>query len=402
MAQKNSFDPFYISSLVVKMINSELTVAEQADLNEWLAADPDNHFVIEKLLDKNLWNKEINNMNAFDSEAALQQVLEKIHPEHAGKTSRTKIWPNLSKLVAAAVLLVAIGSVFYFLKGTSVKEQVIQAKANKRTEDHGDKVMLTLADGTKVDIASVGKGSSIRQGAAVVTDLNGTLNYEVDENAASATQASVSYNTLTVPLGKQYQLTLPDGSEVWLNANSSLRYPVAFDDGDRIVELIGEGYFEIKHIADQPFKVKSNDQVVEVLGTQFNIEAYPEDSKTTTTLAEGSVRINKGKMSVRLQPGQMAVNSQQKAQLHVAAANVTEALAWKDGLFSFSDDRIEDIMRKVSRSYDVEVEFKGDVKDKRFWGVFPKNKGLANLLKNLEQTKTVHFKIVGRRVLVMP
>lgn len=405
MAQKHSFDPFYISTLVVKMINNELSIAEQDELNEWIAADPRNNLIMEKLIDKNLWGKEIAEMNDIDSEAALEKVLQKIKAEATDEPDRNKWWFYLSKFAAAAVILVAIGSIFYFLNPVAVDQQKTQTKIQQKTIHQDNEVMLTLADGSQVKANSVSHGSPLRQGMAVLTDKNGALSYTVRETTRSGKTGSkmeVAYNTLSVPKGKQYRVTLPDGTEVWLNSQSSLTYPVFFNGEERLVELSGEGYFEVRHLKNKPFKVKSNTQVVEVLGTHFNIEAYPDDQQTTTTLAEGSVKIHDGKSSAQLKPGQMVVNSTQRPQLKIKTADVDGALAWKNGMFSFSDDRLEDIMRKVSRSYDVDIEFQGDIKDKRFWGRFPRKKGLVNLLKNLEQTKTVHFKIVGRRIIAMP
>ena len=397
MAQKNSFDPFHISALVVKMINTELTLTEQAELNEWLAEDPQNHALIEKLLDKNLWSKDVTGMNAFDSDAALKAVLEKINKEQNEETPRHKKWPYLSRYVAAAVMLLSIASVFYFLNTKSINQPQLQAKRADVSKKDLNKVMLTLADGTSVEVGA----APAKQGVAVLTAKNGTLSYAVDESKANE-PTTVAYNMLSVPKGKQYQITLPDGTEVWLNSYSTLKYPVVFNGAERVVELTGEAYFEVEHLDNTPFKVKSNRQIVEVLGTHFNIEAYPDDQKITTTLAEGSVRIMDGKLTAKLKPGQMAVNVLSSATLAVQPANVMEALAWKNGIFSFSDDRLEDIMKKVARSYDVDIEFQGNVKDKKIWGTYPRHKGLGNLLKNLEQTKEMHFKRDGRRIVVMP
>lgn len=400
MAQRNKFDPFHVTQLVIKMINGELTVVEQAELNEWLSTNPKNNALLEKLLDKNLWSKEIADMNAYDTETALHQMLQRINYEHKDDRPRSKLWPYLSKMGAAAALLIAIGAIFYFLNPKTADPQKLQARQEVKSPKKSSQIMLTLSDGSQVNLESVSKGTSIRQGSAVVTEKNKTLTYRVAPGASNKV-SSIAYNTLTVPMGKKYQVTLPDGTEVWLNSNSSLKYPVTFEAKERLVELSGEGYFQVAHQAKQPFKVKSKDQVVEVLGTHFNIEAYPEDKKTSTTLVQGSVQVAKTNSLAKIKPGQTAVNLPAQ-QLRIEPANISEALAWKDGLFSFSDDRIEDIMRKVGRRYNVEVEFQGDVKDKRFWGVFPQDKGLENLLKNLEQTNTIHFKVDGRRIIVMP
>mgnify|MGYP003574947087 CR=1 FL=1 len=399
MAQKNNFDPIAISKLVLKLINGELTVSEQASLDEWLSADPANSILLEKLLDRSLWEKEVPQMNSFDTENALKEVLQRLHTE--GKSEGRRRWFSLPLwrfVAAAAVILVVFTIVFKRFNTKQAIAENLNAKSRNVTEQN-DKVMLTLSDGRQVDIASLSNGS-LKQGQATVSKDGDGLTYQVDA-ANQEASSNTAYNTLTVPMGKQYQLTLPDGTEVWLNSQSSLTYPVAFNTNERLVELSGEGYFEVAHIAKQPFKVKSGNQIVKVLGTHFNIEAYPEDQRTVTTLVEGSVSVEKENSSIKIKPGQMAINLP-SAKLRSESANVTDVLAWKNGMFSFNDDRIEDIMRKVARSYNMEVEYQGDVKDKRFWGVFPRNKGLSSLLKNLEQTNTIHFKVTGRRIIVMP
>lgn len=398
MAQKNNFDPIAISKLVVKLINGELTASEQASLDEWISADPANSILLEKLLDRNLWENEVAQMNSFNTEKALEEVLQRLHTE--GKSDSRSGWfsrPLWKFVAAAAVILVVFAIVFkrYDSKGTA---ENLQVKSRDTTEQN-DKVMLTLSDGSKVDIASLANGT-LKQGQATVSNQDNGLTYKVD-GVSQENSSSTAFNTLTVPMGKQYQITLPDGTEVWLNSKSSLTYPVAFNTSERLVELSGEGYFEVAHVAKQPFKVKSGNQVVKVLGTHFNIEAYPEDQRTVTTLVEGSVSVENENSSIKIKPGQRVINLP-TAKLRSEPASVTDVLAWKNGLFSFNDDRIEDIMRKVARSYNMEVEYQGDVKDTRFWGVFPRDKGLSSLLKNLEQTNTIHFKVIGRRIIVMP
>jgi len=401
MAQHKRFDPFHISSLVIKMINGEITDKEQDELNDWLSADPQNNLLLEKLLNKEAWGMDIADMNAFESESALAQVLQKINPPKE-ETFKPRRWHYLSRVAAAAVVLFVIGAVFYL---SNTEDKITPGKTNitKKVNDKSknDKVILILSDGREVDLASVSANSSIKQGATILNQKNGQLNYKQSSDTALQTGQTIVYNTVKVPPGKLYQIVLPDGTGVWLNAQTSLKYPVAFLGKERVVELTGEAYFEVKHQASQPFRVHSNGQTVEVLGTRFNVESYPEDKKTITTLAEGSVRIDNGKSAIKLKPGQKNINNGD-AQLKVLPANLAEALAWKNGLLSFSDERIEDIMRKVARSYNVEIEFQGDVKDKRFWGAYPREKGLSNLLKNLEQTQTIHFKINGRRIIVMP
>ncbi|MCX2477718.1 FecR domain-containing protein [Pedobacter sp. MC2016-15] len=452
MAEHNRFDPFEISSLIVRQISAEITSAEQEKLHEWLNADPKNAALLESLQDKQLWRKEISGMNTFDSQLALRNVLDKInkaessilqsenyqneqnitdlkyansdraklndHQNEQNNTTEAKPHdlqrdhaepkrtvplnnnPNTSninwpyKYLSAAVLILCLGFLAYFLNSKPQKTNLASVKTTKP-----ETITLTLSDGKKINLSAAANDTLINQGTANIKNQKGILSYESKAGQTPETSEQI-YNTLRIPPGYQYQIILPDGSGVWLNAGSTLKFPVVFNTKERIVELSGEAYFEVKHLQDKPFSVKSATQTVEVLGTHFNIQAYPEDASTITTLAEGSVRISNGRTSAKLKPGQMVVNTSGSSELRPKEANLNEALAWTNGKFSFSDDRLEDIMKKVARRYQVEVEFQGDVKDKRFWGSYPINKGLKNLLKNLEQTNTVRFRLDGRRVIV--
>ncbi|MBO9660533.1 MAG: DUF4974 domain-containing protein, partial [Chitinophagaceae bacterium] len=171
---------------------------------------------------------------------------------------------------------------------------------------------------------------------------------------------------------------------------------------ERVVELNGEAYFEVAHNPGWPFKVKTGNQVVEVLGTHFNVEAYAGDPKINTTLAEGSVRVVKGNSVTYIKPGQTAVNELSAPDCRVKKADLETVLAWRNGMFYFKDERIEDIMKKVSRIYNVQVEFAGDIRDKRFWATYPIDRGLENLLKNLEQTNAVQFDLQPGKLIVKP
>ncbi|MNX85526.1 fec operon regulator FecR [compost metagenome] len=211
-----------------------------------------------------------------------------------------------------------------------------------------------------------------------------------------------SYNTIETPKGGQYQLILPDGSKVWLNAASSLTFPTSFVSlKTRKVELIGEAYFEIAKNKTSPFIVKSAKQEVKVLGTHFNINSYADEQSTTTTLLEGSVNIvslNKAE-NIILKPGQQSTLNNNK--INVTEINTEEAIAWKNGLFIFNDENIKSIMKKIARWYNVEITFKGNLDHVSFVGNYARNKDLESLLENIELTEKVHFKIEGRRIEVI-
>jgi len=211
----------------------------------------------------------------------------------------------------------------------------------------------------------------------------------------------VAFNTISTPVGGQYTVVLPDGSKVWLNAASSLKFPTAFTGTERRVELTGEGYFEVAKNKHMPFKVNFNREEVEVLGTHFNISAYPDEAVTRTTLLEGSVRISKNNIKKILVPGQQAISSMQTGGFNIAEVNTDEAIAWKNGLFLFHNENIRSIMKKIARWYNVDVNYQGSFTNQEYGGRISQSKNLSEILKNLELTGTIHFKIEGRRVTVM-
>jgi ferric-dicitrate binding protein FerR (iron transport regulator) len=204
-------------------------------------------------------------------------------------------------------------------------------------------------------------------------------------------------------MGGQYQLLLPDGSKVWLNSGSSIRFPTAFIGKERVVELKGEAFFDIKENKKMPFIVRTNNSMdIKVLGTQFNVMAYEDEKSINTTLLEGSVQILKETGSTYLEPGQAAVLNKGSGKIKVAPADIEDAVAWKNGYFIFSNENIESIMRKVSRWYNVEIEYQGNLNNKDFVGTISRDKNISELLKMLELTGAIHFRIEGRRVTVMP
>lgn len=271
-----------------------------------------------------------------------------------------------------------------------------------------NKALLTLADGSKIALDDAASGELAKQsGTNVSKAARGQLVYTIDNTISksnSATSPQPVYNTIETPKGGQFQVDLPDGTKVWLNAGSSLRYPTSFNGKIRSVELTGEAYFEVAKNAHKPFKVLSNTQEVEVLGTHFNISSYTDDSSVKTTLLEGSVKVlsSKANQSRLLVPGQQSDINYANNSFSVKAVNTDEVIAWKNGYFLFADEDLKSIMSKFARWYNVDVEYKGDVNNLRFGGMVSRSKDLTQALKVIEQTGSVKIKIEGRRVIVMP
>lgn len=256
-----------------------------------------------------------------------------------------------------------------------------------------DKAVLTLADGSTVTLDSTGK-QVLRQGNTAIRQLNGQLQYESGDAGKE-----ISYNTLTTPRGGQYQLLLPDGTGVWLNAGSSLRYPVAFRGKERKVILTGEAYFEVAHNDQQPFRIQVGDQLVEDLGTHFNINAYADEPEMKTTLLEGSVKVG----NVVLKPGEQALVNKQGDISVKKGINTADAIAWKSGFFVFKDANLKTVMREIARWYDVTVIYQPDVNNsQQFSGRIDRSLTLSQVLNGLALTKARFSMKKNRTVVILP
>src|SRR6185312_909605 len=303
---------------------------------------------------------------------------------------------------AAAIIIICMLSVsLYFLFKPKVEYQISKTESiqsNKNDVTPGtNKAILTLANGSSIILDSVANGTLTTQGNSKILKLNGMLSYNTLKNKSS----EVLYNTISTPRGGQYLLMLADGSKVWLNAASSLRFPANFVGKERKVELLGEAYFEVAKNAAMPFKVKVNGMEVEVLGTHFNINSYENESTIRTTLLEGSIKINKNNSSSLLKPGQQAQMNKAGEIKIINDADVEEAIAWKEGKFQFDRADIHDIMRQLARWYDVDVEYKGTVSS-HFGGTISRDVNLSQVLNMLHLTGEVKFQIEDRKVVVMP
>jgi len=246
---------------------------------------------------------------------------------------------------------------------------------------------------------SLGNGVVTTQNGTKVLLQNGQLVYKTDNSVKTA----IGYNTMTTPKGRQFQLVLPDGSKVWLNAASSIRYPTVFTGNERKVEVTGEAYFEVVKNSTSPFRVKINDEAeVEVLGTHFNVNSYMNEESINTTLLEGSVSVKNSSGKLILQPGQQArVAGNEKIKLF-AEVDVEKVMAWKNGVFNFQDATLEEVMRQLERWYDIDVVYEKNIPRLEFYGKMGRDLSLAAVLRGLEKSN-VHFRIEdGRKLVVLP
>ncbi|MCX2584407.1 FecR family protein [Pedobacter sp. MR22-3] len=308
---------------------------------------------------------------------------------------RTKTRPLYWRIsVAASIVLLLFAGLMYSLHSIQQAPALSLAKEVKPIYPGSNKAVLTLGDGRTIILNNAGNGEiASENGTQVRKDSDGLLSYQVGETISE----ELVYNTVSTPRGGQYSLILPDGSKVWLNAETKLKFPNRFVGDKREVDLDGEGYFEIAKNKQKPFFVKANGVSVKVLGTHFNVMAYKDEPVVRTTLVEGRVIMSAAGQSVYLILGQQGLFS--KDGLMVSNADVEGDLAWKNGYFVFNDESLGTIMHKISRWYNVDIDMQTTNK-LSYTGSVSRFKNIDEVLKVLSLTGTVKFKIEGRRVIV--
>jgi len=307
------------------------------------------------------------------------------------------------QVAATLLVFLAVGLIFFnrqFSRPFAGKHYVKHINTNIILPG-STKATLTTANGEILVLEQAANGLIAKSGNIKVFKTHkGQVIYNLKDQKQLSPVQQVSYNTLTTPKGGEYQVVLADGTKIWLNAASSITYPTAFNNKERRVKLSGEAYFEVTKDAHKPFYVNTENGQIRVLGTHFNISAYPDDEITSTTLLEGAVLVTKNQSSSLLKPGQQANISYQSDYIKVTEAKIDEVMAWKNGYFIFDEDNIASIMKKVARWYDVDVQYSGPVDYQKFGGTFHRSKSIAELLQYLEKIGNIHFLITGRRITV--
>jgi transmembrane sensor len=303
-------------------------------------------------------------------------------------------------IAAAVVLLMIVGGWWIVDKKSTVDGPQITATTNDVEAPKETRAVITLANGSKVYLDSAANGTIAQENDVnVVKNNNGEIVY----HSLTTHDSPLTFNTLFNPRGsKMISVTLADGSRVWLNAGSSIKYPVAFISKERKVEITGEAYFEVAHNASKPFIVTKGETSITVLGTHFNVNTYDDEDALRITLLEGSVAVKRESSNVKLKPGEQAVLSATSHSLLTTGSVDTDAvMAWKNGFFQFNNTPIDVIMRQVEKWYDVDVVYNGSIKQ-TFNGKIPRTVNASDLFKILESTGWVHFKIEGKKVMVTP
>ncbi|WP_162847039.1 FecR family protein [Mucilaginibacter gracilis] len=324
--------------------------------------------------------------NEFNSD--LDELRDRME-EATFMPQRRKLWPRIA---AAASILIALGvGGYYFIHKEQPQQLAVNRPLQHDVAPGKNTATLTLANGQKIILSNALTGQIAKEvGVNVTKTANGGIVYTIaDNNEADANQ----FNTLITAKGETYKVNLPDGTQVWLNAASSLTYPTRFTGAYRKVRLTGEGYFEVAKDKAHPFIVSADKQDVTVLGTHFNVNAYNNEPDLKTTLLEGSVKISNRGQSAVLKPGQQASVQWSDEKIRVAVTNTKQAVAWKDGEFIFEHTELKTLMRQVARWYDLDIVYKGDIANDEFNGEISRDVNLSKMLHILE-SGDVHFKII--------
>lgn len=319
------------------------------------------------------------------------------HPVKETNRARTRIIVWRAAAAAAILLVVAAGGL-YLLRGKPQEKYVASPARVADPAPGGNKAVLTLASGQRIILDSAGNGLlSMQGGTSIIKVGPGQLRYRPSGEGARA----AGYNTVSTPRGGKYMIVLPDGSRVWLDAASSVRFPAAFTGKYRQVAMTGQAYFEVAPGSGRPFRVTVNGMTVDVLGTHFNIMAYGGEPSIKTTLLEGAVRVSEGGKALLLAPGQQAELKDNGEMRVVGEADLNKAVGWKEGLFWFDDDDIGDVVRQLSRWYNVDIVVQGDI-PARFTGSIPRDLPFSKVFDVLKRAANIRFTEKDGKIIVSP
>jgi hypothetical protein len=394
--KKNERD-FYVAELIGKLLNGDISAEEDLWLKEWVNESAENKAQFEKLTDPVFLENKLNFWNTIDNDKAWEKLQGKLTEAEFEPVKRFN-YLSLLKYAAIVILALSVSVILYRRNENRVKgndkPQIAQAV---RIKPGSNNAILILGNGRQVALKNHAELSINENDGTAVSNKNEVLAYKHNNNANGGQK--LIYNTIVVPRGGEYQLILADGSKVWMNSASSLRYPTSFSGSERKVYLSGEAYFEVAKNAKMPFIVKTDRADVQVLGTHFNVMAYDDENTCKTTLLEGAVKVQSSIAVNEIKPGQQAIIDNQGQQKITSDINVEEEVAWKNGLFIFNKANIKDVLQQVSRWYDIEVVYEGKVPDLQFSGQLSRKVdfyGFTNILKYAG----LNFTIKGKTVIV--
>lgn len=376
-----------IEELSEKWLNGTITEAEQQEYDLWYDSIQDH---------------EVDGLSESDLAQVESRIYQSIQEREGfdNKPVKVKMVRLLKRiaLVAASIGLFSIAaSQFYSMRSQLEKEN--QALLYSEITPGRDRATLSLDNGSVFDLDSLGKGEIFQQsGIRIEKNEKGELIYSVLGSSDEPTE--ILTNTISTPKGGQYRISLPDGSQVWLNAASRLTFPTVFTGESRRVELVGEAYFEVAQNKKLPFRVITPKEEVEVLGTHFNVNSYRDVESSMVALLEGKVKVSLSSSEFKvLKPGEQTIVK--GGAVEVFPVDLSEAVAWKNGEFMFHNESMKSVMQKIARWYDVEVVVASELENISIWGSVSKYEDIREVLKIIEMTGSVHFNIEGRRIHVM-
>jgi transmembrane sensor len=383
-------DEKYLIYLMQQYLSGQLTAPQREALMGWLGSEENRTAFVELVTPMMLAWQEQEEYRSEDWDALLQTVLSSDKgreetPVRWISSYRFRIWGA----AAAVVVLVAAGGYWRYIHPGQPEKATV---AKYDVAPGGNRAVLTLSGGRKIVLDSTAADTVLTEGADIVANADGRLAY----NPGSDSPVEVLYNTLTTPRGGQYQLTLADGTKVWLNAASSIKYPTTFNGKERAVTITGEAYLEVAHLEHQPFKVTVDGRTIEDLGTHFDINAYDDEPVQKVTLLEGAVKV----VTHILAPGEQATIDPVSGQVSVQRVETDQVVAWVKGKLSMDSLDVRAIMRQVSRWYDVDVVYEGAIPQGRFWGVIDRNVQLSSILDVMEENG-IHIRLDGKKVIVL-
>lgn len=389
MYQKEIF-----KELMEQFISGEIS-SENKNILLNMLDDPQYSEEVNTILRENYDSVEIPPISPKLTQKFIDELRSKMNSSNIKEPSVRSLF-DWKKIAVAASVLIAIGIGSLFLVQKKNQSPVTVALKTTHDKEPGKTgAILTLSNGSKIVLDSVGNGLLANQNSTTVSKKNGRLVYKAGDNA------QLVFNTMTTPRGRQFNLELSDGTKVWLNASSSITFPTSFETKERKVVLTGEAYFEVAKDKARPFRVSVNGVNINVLGTHFNVNAYDDEENIKTTLLEGSVLITNKTEKIVLKPGQQAQKQKSGAIIVKDNVNLEEIVGWKNGVFYFENASLQTVLRQISRWYDVDVVFEKGVPARTFEGEIQRSLQLSQVLKILEKNK-VHFKIEGNILRVMP
>jgi len=374
-----------MQDLASRWLNGSLSEVEQREFDEWFSISAETPIFIQEDI-------------ASSKEMHRRKLLERVYREAKirRRHKRIRVYGAV-----AAIFLASLVGIYVIYEKASVDAEGLHFAELEDVAPGTNKAMLTLADGTMIDLSAdqegivVGQEITYTDGRPVLDTNNGEINEELHDSA--------SLMMLNIPKGGTYRVVLSDGSKVWLNAASSLKYPAVFSSNERTIELEGEGYFEVAEDSKRPFKVLCGGQEINVLGTAFNVLAYPEEKEVKTTLVSGSLNVSVRRSSVRLKPGEESVWADNR--LYTQIADIERATGWKNGLFRFSNTELKTAMMELSRWYNLDIEYRGAVPVTYFSGEIERSLHLSSVLDILKESG-LNFKleVFGKtnKLVIMP